>query len=475
MTTVRTRFAPSPTGFMHVGGVRTALFAYLVAKQAGGTFILRIEDTDKQREVEGSEDHIIKTLKMLGLNYDEGPDIGGQYGPYRQSQRLDIYNEWAKKLVDMGRAYGDPYTEDQVEEFRSRAKALKKPFLYRDFRPSVLPKWQSGQPLRFLSEPKDYGWHDEIMGDLSAPKEVIDDYILIKSDGYPTYNFAHIVDDYLMNISHIIRAQEFLASIPKFLNLYEALGIDHPLFATVPFVLGPDGKHKLSKRDGAKDVLEYISEGYLPESLLSFMASLGWNDGTEQEIFSLNELLEKFKLSSVQRSAAQFDEHRLEWMNGTNIRNLSIDELYKKSQGFWPQTSQSFSDEYKKKVLSIIQDRLKYLREISLLTTFFFTQPEVNLELITKDKKLKNYPKDEIKGFLEQSLDSLKDSDFSLDDITKRLNNLLTETDQKPAVLFSLIRIATTQSASSPGLFETLEVLGKEQTLARLSQQIAAL
>lgn len=475
MTAVRTRFAPSPTGFMHVGGVRTALFAYLVAKQTGGSFILRIEDTDKQREVEGSEDHIIKTLKVLGLDYDEGPDIGGDYGPYRQSQRLDIYNVWANKLISLGRAYGDPYSAGQVEEFRSQAKATKKPFLYRDFRPDVLPKWQNGQPLRFLSEPKDYTWHDEIMGDLSAPKEVIDDYILIKSDGYPTYNFAHIIDDYLMNISHIIRAQEFLASIPKFLNLYEALGIEHPLFATVPFVLGPDGKHKLSKRDGAKDVLEYIAEGYLPESLISFMASLGWNDGSEQEIFSLDELIEKFKLSSVQRSSAHFDENRLEWMNGARIRDLSHDELYIKSRDFWPQASLSYPEEYKKKVLEIIQDRLKYFSEITNLTKFFFVRPEVNLALIKEDKKLKNFSNDELKNYLEESLKSLEESDFSLDDITKRLNDLLIKTDQKPAVLFSLIRIATTQSESSPGLFETLEVLGKDQTLARLRQELEAL
>ena len=244
---------------MHVGGVRTALFAWLVARQSSGSFILRIEDTDKDREVEGSEQHIIQTLKTLGLDFDEGPDIGGPFGPYRQSERLDIYKEWGEKLLSLKRAYVDPYSEEEVENFRDQAKAAKKPYLYRDYRPETNTEWDHTRPLRFLSEPKDYSWHDEIMGDLSAKADAVDDFILIKSDGYPTYNFAHIIDDLLMEISHVIRGQEFLASVPKYLNLYEALDIPRPLLATVPAVLAPDGKRKLSKRDGAKDILEYIS------------------------------------------------------------------------------------------------------------------------------------------------------------------------------------------------------------------------
>jgi glutamyl/glutaminyl-tRNA synthetase len=233
MKTTRTRFAPSPTGYLHVGGVRTALFAWLVARQTDGKFILRLEDTDKKREVKGSDEHLVKSLKTLGINYDEGPDIGGPYEPYRQSQRLDHYKKWAQKLIDNGRAYADPYAAAEVQAFREQAQKAKKPFLYRNHRPANPPKWDGGQPLRFKSDPKKYSWHDEVMGDLSTGPEVIDDIIIIKSDGYPTYNFAHIIDGYEMKISHIIRGQEFLASVPNYLNIYEALDIERPIIATV--------------------------------------------------------------------------------------------------------------------------------------------------------------------------------------------------------------------------------------------------
>jgi glutamyl/glutaminyl-tRNA synthetase len=219
MTDVRTRFAPSPTGFLHVGGVRTALFAWLVARQANGQFVLRIEDTDRAREVEGSAQHLITSLKALGITYDEGPDIGGPYAPYLQSQRLDNYKRWGQKLIDSGRAYADPYTTEEIQSFREEAKAAKKAFLYRDHRPDssgIEPLvWDGTMPLRFKSEPKAYKWHDEVMGDLHSGPEVIDDIILIKSDGFPTYNFAHIIDDAEMDISYVIRGQEFLSSQPK--------------------------------------------------------------------------------------------------------------------------------------------------------------------------------------------------------------------------------------------------------------------
>jgi glutamyl-tRNA synthetase len=459
---------------MHVGGVRTALFAWLLAKQSGGKFILRIEDTDKVREVEGSIEHIINTLNSLGLNYDEGPDKPGNFGPYKQSERLEIYKEWANKLVSIGRAYADPYTKEQVEEFRNQAKINKKAFLFRQYRPENPPLWDGSMPLRFLSEPKEYSWHDEIMGELKAGSEAVDDFILMKSDGYPTYNFAHIVDDYLMEITHIIRSQEFLASVPRYLNLYEALQLERPLLATVPFVLAPDGKKKLSKRDGAKDVLEYTKEGYLPETLLNFMASLGWNDGTTQEIFTVDELINKFKLSEVQKSGARFDEQRLTWMNGSHIRELAIDDLYKRSMSYWPSSSSSYDEQYKKQVLALIKERLKFLAEIPELTNFFFEDLKINSSLIDDNKKLKSIPRSNLKDWLLEARASLEASDFSVEDISSRLNDLLIQTEQKPAVLFSLIRIATTQSPASPGLFETLEVLGKERVLSRIDQQIAA-
>ena len=258
MIKVVTRFAPSPTGFMHVGGVRTALYAYLWAKKNKGTFILRIEDTDKEREVEGSIAHIIESLKWLGIDWDQGPEIGGPHAPYLQSERLGIYKKYAEILINKGFAYPDPYTEEEVNQFRERAELAKKPFLFREHRPETFDVWDEKKPLRFkVPEIKSYKWNDLVYGDLSAGPEALDDFILIKSDGYPTYNFAHIVDDIEMGISHVMRGQEFISSVPKFLSLYEALGIEPPLFATLPPIMGSDGNKKLSKRDGAKDILEY--------------------------------------------------------------------------------------------------------------------------------------------------------------------------------------------------------------------------
>ena len=475
MKPVRTRFAPSPTGYLHVGGIRTGLFAWLLAKQAGGTFVLRFEDTDKKREVEGSREHLIKSLNSLGLAYDEGPDIGGPFAPYTQSERLPSYQKWAQVLVDAGRAYADPYSPEDVQKFREEAQAAKLPFLYRTHRPENPPVWDGTMPLRFKSEPKAYTRTDLVMGELSTGPEVIDDFILIKSDGYPTYNFAHIIDDYEMQISHIIRGQEFLASVPNYLNLYEALGFEAPEMATVPHIMGPDGRKKLSKRDGAKDVLDYIRDGYLPEALVNFIASLGWNDGTEQEIFTTQELIEKFTLSRVQRSGARFDEQRLLWMNGSWIRNLRLADLYARSKDFWPTTAADYSDDYKTQVLGLTQERLKYFAEIPELTNFFFEDLPVDMDLIDGNKQLKKFEHGELKTLLEQAKNSFEQSDFATEDLTARLNGLLEATGQKPGVLFSLIRIATTQAPFSPSLAETLHVLGKEVALRRLDATLTAL
>ena len=475
MKPVRTRFAPSPTGALHAGAVRTALFGWLLARQAQGQFILRIEDTDQAREVEGAVQNIIDSLKFVGLDWDEGPEKGGDYGPYTQSQRLAIYKEWADKLVASGRAYADPYTPEQVEIYRDQAKADKKPFLFRDYRPANPPIWDGTQPLRLKSDPKAYQWHDEVMGDLQAGPESVDDFILIKSDGFPTYNFAHIIDDYLMKITHVIRSQEFIASTPKYLNLYEALGIERPLLATVPQVLAPDGKRKLSKRFGAKQILDYKQEGYLPSALLNFIANLGWNDGTEQEIFTPAELIQKFSLSRVQKSGAVFDDHRLLWVNGAHIRRLSVDELATAVADFWPDSAQAYDDDYKKRVLALVQERLKYFAELPSLTELFFTDLAVNPSLISDHKQLSQLSTQELKDLLTQASAELANSDFSLEDLSDRLNQLLETTGQKPAILFSLIRIATTEEPSSPALADSLAVLGKERSLARLDRHLASL
>jgi glutamyl-tRNA synthetase len=248
---VVTRFAPSPTGYMHIGGVRTALYAWAYARKNNGTFILRIEDTDKAREVEGSIDHIIETLKWLGITWDEGPDVGGAHSPYLQSQRLDSYKKYAKILIDKGLAYADPYTQEELDAFRKKADEEKKPFLYRDHRPENPPVWDGTMPLRLrIVDVKSTEWYDEVRGKLTAGEEALDDFILIKSDGYPTYNFAHIIDDLEMGVTHIMRSDEFISSTPKFLALYDALGIEHPHFATLPPIMAPEGNKKLGKRDG---------------------------------------------------------------------------------------------------------------------------------------------------------------------------------------------------------------------------------
>jgi glutamyl-tRNA synthetase len=452
--------------------VRTALFAWLVARQGKGQFILRIEDTDQKRKVEGAEQHIIDCLVWPGLIPDEGYEKR-----IRQSERVNsgIYQKWAEKLIESGRAYADPYSPEQVQQFRAQAQADKKPFLYRDHRPENPPEWKPGLPLRFKSEPKDYVTRDAVMGDIKTGPEVIDDFILIKADGFPTYNFAHIVDDTEMEISHVIRGQEFIASLPNYRNLYEALDIGPPIFATVPHIMNEQGKKKLSKRDGAKDILDYRQEGYLPETMISFLATLGWNDGTEQETFTVNELIDKFSLDRVQKSGAHFDERRLIWLNGHFIRGLNPDELYERVAGFWPKSAQKYDESYKKKVLALVQERLKYFAELPELTGFFFEDLPVNPKLINEHKQLKKYDKSELKKYLEKAKQSLEESDFSEADLAGRLNLLLEETDEKPAVLFSLIRIATTQAESSPGLAGTLAVLGKEIYIRRINAQISVL
>jgi len=474
-TPIRTRFAPSPTGFMHVGGVRTALFAWLLARQKQGQFILRLEDTDQKREVEGSAEHIIAALGALGIHHDEGPDIGGPFTPYKQSDRLPIYKEWAQKLIDAGRAYADPYTPAELDAFRESAKANKKAFLYREHRPESPAPWDGTTPLRLKSDPKAYHWHDEVLGDLSTGPEVIDDIILIKSDGFPTYNFAHIVDDAEMQITHIIRGQEFIASQPNYLNIYEALGLDFPIFATMPHIMAESGNKKLGKRDGAKDVLDYLHEGYLPETMVNFIASLGWNDGTEQEVFSVAELIEKFSLDRVQKSGARFDEKRLEWMNGQHIRSLSLDDLYTRVTDFWPESAKDVSESDKKQVLGLVQDRLKTLKDLAILTDYFFSEPIVNLQMLADNKQLSKLSNDEVKSLLTEASNVLKGSDFTSEAIQESLNKLLEITGQKPGILFSLIRLSVSWAPFSPALNDTLSVLGKETTLKRLTETISSL
>ena len=469
-----TRFAPSPTGYIHIGNVRSAIYPYLLAKQTNGTMILRIEDTDRNRYVEGATELIEDTLKWLGLEWDEGPIVGGPHAPYFQSERKEIYHTYARKLIESGRAYADPTSPDELEKYRKEATTNKTPFLYRNHRPQNTPEWEPGIPLRFKAEPKDYDWHDEVMGDMHAGPETQDDIILIKKDGYPTYNFAHIVDDAEMGVTHVMRGVEYLSSTPNYLALYDALGLKRPKLVSLPHILAPQGNKKLGKRDGAKSVTEYRDDGVLPEAMLNYLACLGWNDGTEQEIYTKDELIKAFSLDRIQTSGARYDETKLLWMNGQWLRRLFAEEgtdaLYARTERFWPASASNATDDYKKQVLSIIYDRLKTLSDLRSMTDYFFKDPDIDLEMLVKNKFLKKLSESELESLLKKVIQKLTDiKDWNADSLQQTLNSLLEETGKKPAELFSLIRIAVSFAPFSPALNLTLEVLGRDTSLSRLN------
>lgn len=478
---VRTRFAPSPTGYMHVGGVRTALFAWLYARQQGGQFLLRIEDTDKEREIEGSIGHIIESLRWLGIEWDEGPDNGGPHEPYIQSLRLSVYHEYAQKLIASGHAYPDPYSQEELEAFRAQADAEKRPFLFRDHRPAEVGEWNGSTPLRFrVPELKRYEWHDLVWGDLSAGEEALDDFILIKSDGYPTYNFAHIVDDIEMGITHVIRGEEFISSTPKFLSVYDAFGIAPPTFATPPVILGPDGKKKLSKRDGAKDLLEYRAEGYLPEAVVNYLAFLGWNPGTEQEIFSREELIEAFNFEQVHRSGAHFNEEKLQFINQQWMRRLSVDEFIAAGQlGI----DESMHEKLRKTV-PLLQERARTFQEAremlqGELACLFETPTVQKVGLAAKE------PEGEALGaFTRRALSAQLEKVQSLPadaEIEAIKDELMAYADQNPkeqggrgAVLWPL-RYALSGRERSPDPFTLIYILGKDEAILRIEAALAIL
>ncbi|MBQ6147619.1 glutamate--tRNA ligase [Candidatus Saccharibacteria bacterium] len=475
------RFAPSPTGYIHIGNIRSAIYPYLLAKKTGGKFILRIEDTDQARFVSGATDLILETLKWLGLDWDEGPEVGGEHGPYFQSQRKELYQKYALALMKKGRAYADPTPSEKIDEYRKSDNEKKIPFLYRNHRPSdselekLSKNWTEGTPIRFRSDPKPRSWHDEVMGDLSAGPEVQDDIILIKKDGLPTYNFAHIIDDFEMKVTHVMRGVEYLSSTPNYLALYEALDFPIPKFVSLPHILAPTGNKKLGKRDGAKSVTEYRADGVLPEALLNYLACLGWNDGTEKEIYSKAELIDAFSLDRVQNSGARFDEVKISWYNGQWIRKLvaeeGIDAFYPRTLEFWGEEAKNFPDEYKKKVLGIIFDRLKVLSDLREMTAYFFVAPAINLDLVLGNKFLKKLSETELASLLELSvseLEKIPEENWNAETLQNTLNSLLEKSGKKPAELFSLIRLALSFAPFSPALNLTLEVLGRETSLARL-------
>ncbi|HVV39175.1 MAG TPA: glutamate--tRNA ligase [Candidatus Paceibacterota bacterium] len=460
---VVTRFAPSPTGFMHVGGVRTALFAWLYARKQGGTFILRIEDTDREREVAGSIEHIQESLKWLGLDWDQGP--------IKQSDRLPTYKTWAQRLIDKGYAYADPYTEEEVESFRKKAEEEKHPFLYRNHRPESPAAWDGTKPLRFkVPAIKRFEWNDLVRGTLSAGEEALDDFILIKSDGYPTYNFAHIVDDIEMGVTHVMRGEEFISSTPKFLSLYEALEAVPPQFATMPVILGPDGNKKLSKRDGAKDLLEYRAEGYLPEAMVNFLALLGWHPEGEQEIFSREELVQAFSIERVQKSGAKFDEQKLLWVNHEHIKKLSEEAFAKRLKDFIQQ-------EVEPALVPLVKERAQTLGQAAqiLKTEFDFLsgEPMYDKDLLLKGAKAEAA---DVQNYLTKAVELLSgvsDEGFTSEAVKEVVFPYATEVG-RASVLWPM-RIALSGKEKSPDPFTLAGLLGKKTTLERLNKALSVI
>lgn len=475
---VVTRFAPSPTGFMHIGSARTALFAHLWARKHGGTFILRIEDTDTEREVDGSIDHIQETLKWLGIDWDYGPDRENPFGSCIQSERLDTYRQYAQKLVDAGLAYPDPYTAEELAAFRAEADAAKKPFLYRHHRPKTFGKWDGTQPLRFNSgAPRRSVWHDEVRGRLEAGEEALDDFILIKKDGYPTYNFAHIIDDLLMGVTHIMRADEFISSTPKFLALYEALGIRPPVLVTLPPILRSDKTKKLGKRDGAKDILEYRKEGFLPDAMVNFLALIGWNPGTEQEVFDKAGLIKAFEISKIHKAGGVFNEEKLRWMNKEHIKLLPRAEFEARFRDRIEAHERAkdlgwiVTDEILAKISPIVLDRIEVYSDIDAMILerdldYYFSEPNYDaLSLKWKDEPdLANTVRHltHVRGVIE----ALSASSWSEEGI-KAAVWPYADANGRGAVLWPL-RYALSGKDKSPNPFTLSAILGKDTVLRRI-------
>lgn len=483
---VVTRFAPSPTGFMHVGNLRTGLFAWLWARKNNGTFILRIEDTDKKREVEGSLEHIKKSLRWIGMNWDQGPDVEGPHAPYIQSERLthlNIYQKYADTLIEKGFAYASLQSEEEIEVLRKQAEEEKRPFLFREHRPSDPPEWKPGMPLRFkIKELKRTVWHDAVRGELSAGPEALDDFILIKSDGYPTYNFAHIVDDIEMGITHVIRGQEFISSTPNYIAVYEALGATQPVYVTAPPIMGEAGNKKMGKRDGAKDVLEYEKEGYLPETMCNFLAFLGWNPGGEKEIYTLDELIQIFDISKIQKSGAQFNEEKLDWMNKEHIKKLSHEEQFAKLLEYLPEEAKSlpqYSEAMLKKIAPIVIERIEKWGDIVTLYAegdfvYFFEQPSYSKEkLFWKDEKDAEKTKERLGNVLEL-ISNADDASFADAETTKAVVWDYANTEGRGQVLWPT-RVALSGREKSPDPFTLISLLGKEESISRLQKAIEIL
>lgn len=473
--TVVTRFAPSPTGFMHVGGARTALYAYLWARKNSGTFILRIEDTDKEREVPGSIAQIIESLRWLGIEWDYGPDTAtAPFGSCIQSERLDTYKLFAEKLVADGYAYTDPYTQEELAKLRDDAKRERRPFLFREHRPEGPHSWDGVSTLRFkVPTIENTTWYDEVRGDMEAGEEALDDFVLMKSDGYPTYNFAHIIDDHYMGVTHIMRADEFISSTPRFISLYKALGFEIPKLITLPPILRDDKTKKLGKRDGAKDILEYRKEGYLANAMVNFLAFIGWNPGTDQEIFSLDELITSFSIDGIQTGGATLNEEKLRWINREHLLRLDTDVFAEYVQQYIPPAiaeKPQFGEERLLRLLPVLRERIAtglelYTQMEAGEYDFAFQAPNVAAEML----KWKNdaSPRDALSRLqkIAEILATMPET-VSIDEAKAGIWDYAEEVG-RGEVLWPL-RVALTGRERSPDPFTVIHIIGSGEAYKRI-------
>ena len=477
-----TRFAPSPTGYMHIGNLRTALYSYLIAKHDEGTFILRIEDTDRERLVEGATDIIKSTLAITGLRYDEGPDVGGDHGPYVQSERKEIYMEYAKKLVDMGYAYYCFCTKERLEELHAEdatggydrhCRNLSKEEVEANLKAGVPFVIRQKMPLEGTTS-----YVDSVFGEISMNNSELQDQILMKADGFPTYNFCHVIDDYLMGVTHVVRGSEYLTSTPKYVLLYDAFGWARPTYVHLPLMMGKnaDGSvSKLSKRHGAVSFQDLVDDGYLPEAIINYIALLGWcPKQSETEFFTLDELKKLFTIDGVSKSPAVFDFEKLLWFNGEYIHKLD-DAVFTEMANKFIKTDIPASVN-KEKMLTLLKTRVAKFSELDEKMSFFITLPEYEKELfLNKKNKIADF--DVVKTVLTAAKDILAGvNSFDNDSLFSALMPLSEQLGMKVGAIMWCVRIAVSGMAATPGgATEIMEVIGKEASLARINTALAKL
>lgn len=473
MNEVRTRFAPSPTGYMHIGNLRSGLYAYLFARRHGGKFLLRIEDTDQERFVEGATELIYRTLKDVGMNWDEGPDIGGDYGPYVQSERKSIYLPYAEQLIKSGYAYRCFCTKEELDERRAAAQARGETFKYDKHCLNMSEEEQNrrmaaGEPYVIRQNVPIDGttsFTDLIFGTITVNNSELDDNVLIKADGMPTYNFANVVDDHLMKISHVMRGMEYLASTPKYNLLYEAFGWDIPQYIHMTPIMR-DAQHKLSKRDGDASYEDFINKGYLKEALVNYVALLGWNPGDEREFFTLSELCEVFDVSGMSKSPAIFDVNKLTWMNAEYIRKLSPEQFNAHARPWYKKAGVEGMDE--DILCRILQPRVEYFADLPERVDFLSKLPDYDIELFT-NKKSKTDPEVSAQ-VLDMVIPALEDLEqWKEDAVHDLLISMAEAKGMKNGTLLWPVRIAMAGKQVTPGgAIEIALLLGKEETLRRL-------